>query len=315
MKQILIFTDLDATLIDHDTYDFKEAQPALDLLRSRSIPVIICSSKTRAEIEVYRRRMGLSDPFIVENGGAIFIPRHTFDLSPPPSPPPLAQAGFSRATACSAKVAPGRASSPPATARHERAGGRVWEGVKFVEKGPYRLVELGVPYAHLCTIWREMKKKNFRMKGFSEMTIEEVATCTGLTHEEAQLAAKREYSEPFMFSDTPAQLRLLETLLQEKGLRITRGGRFYHMTGRNDKGTAVQILKMVYANTYPDKRIWSAGLGDSANDIPMLRHVDMPVVIRKKTGEWEHPQGIEPIVYSQKAGPRGWAEMIHTILF
>jgi len=268
MKQILIFTDLDATLIDHDTYDFKEAQPALDLLRSRSIPVIICSSKTRAEIEVYRRRMGLSDPFIVENGGAIFIPGRAFDL----------------------------------------------RDVKFVEKGPYRLVELGVPYAHLCTIWREMKKKNFRMKGFSEMTIEEVATCTGLTHEEAQLAAKREYSEPFIFSDTPAQLRLLEILLQEKGLRITRGGRFYHMTGRNDKGTAVQILKMVYANTYPDKRIWSAGLGDSANDIPMLRHVDMPVVIRKKTGEWEHPQGIEPIVYSQKAGPRGWAEMIHTIL-
>lgn len=269
MKQILIFTDLDATLIDHDTYDFKEAQPALDLLRSRSIPVIICSSKTRAEIELYRRRMGLSDPFIVENGGGVFIPSRAFDL----------------------------------------------RDVNFVEKGPYRVVELGVPYTHLCTIWREMKKKNFRMKGFSEMTIEEVATCTGLTHEEAQLAAKREYSEPFMFSDTPAQLRLLETLLQEKGLRITRGGRFYHMTGRNDKGTAVQILKMVYANTYPDKRIWSAGLGDSANDIPMLRHVDMPVVIRKKTGEWEHLQGIEPIVYSQKAGPRGWAEMIHTILF
>jgi len=279
MKQILIFTDLDGTLIDHDTYDFKEAQPALDQLRSRSIPVIICSSKTRAEIEVYRRRMGLSDPFIVENGGAIFIPSHTLDLS---SPPP--------------------------------SRGRVWVGVKFVERGPYHVVELGVPYAHLCTIWKEIKKKNFRMKGFSEMTIEEIAACTGLPLEEAPLAARREYSEPFVFSDTSAQLRRLESLLQKRGLRITRGGRFYHMIGLNDKGTAVQVLRRAYANTYPDKRIWAAGLGDSANDIPMLRHVDMPIVIRKKTGEWEHIQGVEPVICSDKAGPRGWAETIQTIL-
>jgi mannosyl-3-phosphoglycerate phosphatase len=36
MKQIVVFTDLDGTLIDHDTYDFKEAKPALDQLRSRA---------------------------------------------------------------------------------------------------------------------------------------------------------------------------------------------------------------------------------------------------------------------------------------
>lgn len=268
MKQILIFTDLDGTLIDRDTYDFKEAQPALDQLRSRSIPVIICSSKTRVEIEVYRRRMGLSDPFIVENGGAVFVPARTFDL----------------------------------------------RGVNFVEKGPYHVVELGVSYPDLCAVWREIKKKNFRMKGFSEMNVEEIAAYTGLPLEEAALAAKREYSEPFIFSDTLAQFHVLTSLLQKRGLMITQGGRFYHMTGQNDKGTAVQILRRVYANTYPDKSIWTAGLGDSANDIPMLRHVDMSVVIRKKTGEWEQIQGIEPTIYSDKAGPRGWAEIIHTIL-
>ena len=268
MKQLLIFTDLDATLIDHDTYSFKEARHTLDRLRSRSIPVIICSSKTRAEIEVYRLRMGLNDPFIAENGGAIFVPGSALDLT----------------------------------------------DVDFVEKGPYHVVELGVPYTDLCTIWREIKKKNFLMRGFSEMTIDEIAACTGLPPEEAALAARREYSEPFMFSDTSAQFSLLANLLQEKGLTITRGGRFYHMIGRNDKGTAVQILTRVYANTYPDKKIWTAGLGDSANDIPMLRHVDMPVVIRKKTGEWERVQGIETIIYSDKAGPSGWAEMVRKIL-
>jgi mannosyl-3-phosphoglycerate phosphatase len=176
-------------------------------------------------------------------------------------------------------------------------------------------VELGVPYAELCATWRHIKdKENLRMKGFSEMTIEEIVVHTGLPLEEAKLAAKREYSEPFIFSDTTARFRLLEDLLQKKGLRITRGGRFYHMIGQNDKGTSVRILKKLYANTYPDKKICTAGLGDSANDIPMLRNVDMPIVIRKKNGQWERIQGIDRITYSDKAGPRGWAESVHAIL-
>jgi len=268
MRQIVIFTDLDGTLIDHDTYDFRKAQPALDQLRSRAIPVIICSSKTRAEIEVYRRRMGLYGPFIVENGGAIFIPKHDLDI----------------------------------------------EDIATVPKGPYRVVELGETYADLCAVWQDIKKKgNFRMKGFSEMSVEEIADCTGLPLEEASLAAEREYSEPFVFSDTSVQFRLLTRLVQEKGLVITRGGRFYHLIGDNDKGKAVQVLKRAYSDTYPDKRIWTVGLGDSANDIPMLRHVDMPVVIRKKTGEWEKVLEVNA-TYSDKAGPEGWAETIQTIL-
>lgn len=267
MRQIIVFTDLDGTLIDHDTYDFKEAKPVLDQLKSRAIPVVICSSKTRAEIEIYRQRMGLSGPFIVENGGAIFIPRQGLSLD-----------------------------------------------VTFVQKGPYRVVELGVPYADLCVTWKDVKREgSFRMKGFSEMTVEEIVDIAGLPLEEASLAARREYSEPFTFSDTPAQLGLLMSLLQKRGLTITRGGRFYHLMGPNDKGRAVQILKRVYANTHPDKRIWAVGLGDSANDVSMLKHVDMPIVIRKKTGEWERVQDIDP-VYSDKAGPKGWAEAIQRIL-
>jgi mannosyl-3-phosphoglycerate phosphatase len=151
------------------------------------------------------------------------------------------------------------------------------------------------------------------MKGFSEMSVEEIADRTGLPVEEASLAAEREYSEPFVFSDTSAQFHLLTSLLQEKGLVITRGGRFYHLIGENDKGRAVQVLKRAYSDTYPDKRIWTVGLGDSANDIPMLRHVDMSIVIRKKTGEWEQVAELDP-TYSDKAGPEGWAESIQTIL-
>jgi len=73
-SQIVIFTDLDGTLLDDQTYDFKPALTALKLIRSRKIPLIMVSSKTRAEVEFYRRELAVEDPFIVENGGAVYFP-------------------------------------------------------------------------------------------------------------------------------------------------------------------------------------------------------------------------------------------------
>lgn len=77
-EQLLVFTDLDGTLLDARSYSFHAALPALDRIRSLEIPLIIVSSKTRAEIEVYRRRLRNDHPFISENGGGLFIPRGYF---------------------------------------------------------------------------------------------------------------------------------------------------------------------------------------------------------------------------------------------
>ncbi|RMG72848.1 MAG: HAD-IIB family hydrolase [Nitrospirae bacterium] len=74
MKRPIIFTDLDGTLLDSKTYRFDEAREALELIRKEQIPLIIVSSKTRAEIELYRKRLKNTDPFVSENGGGIFIP-------------------------------------------------------------------------------------------------------------------------------------------------------------------------------------------------------------------------------------------------
>src|SRR5512143_2726927 len=74
MTTTVIFTDLDGTLLHPKTYSFTEALPALELIRERGIHLVLCSSKTRAEIEVYRKRLHNEAPFIVENGGAIFVP-------------------------------------------------------------------------------------------------------------------------------------------------------------------------------------------------------------------------------------------------
>src|SRR5512135_1967349 len=78
MAEIIIFTDLDGTLLDPSTYSFDKAQPALDLIRQRNIPLVLCSSKTKKEIEYYRKKLDNNGPFITENGGGVFIPRGYF---------------------------------------------------------------------------------------------------------------------------------------------------------------------------------------------------------------------------------------------
>lgn len=71
---IVVFTDLDGTLLDSRTYSFVPARPALDALARLGAPVVLCSSKTRAEVEAVRRELGNRDPFVVENGAAAFVP-------------------------------------------------------------------------------------------------------------------------------------------------------------------------------------------------------------------------------------------------
>ena len=70
----LIFSDLDDTLLEHDSYRWEKAGPALGYCINSNIPVILVSSKTRVEIQAIHRAMGLDFPFVSENGGGIFFP-------------------------------------------------------------------------------------------------------------------------------------------------------------------------------------------------------------------------------------------------
>jgi len=87
----VVFTDLDGTLLDADTYRYDAARTALDRLREHAIPLIICTSKTRAEVEPLRIKLKNHDPFIVENGGALYIPEGYFKG---PMPGPSSREGY-----------------------------------------------------------------------------------------------------------------------------------------------------------------------------------------------------------------------------
>lgn len=78
----LVFSDLDGSLLDHHDYSFSAALPMLNTLEELGIPLILASSKTRAEILELRTALDNTHPFIVENGAGIFIPINYFCEQP-----------------------------------------------------------------------------------------------------------------------------------------------------------------------------------------------------------------------------------------
>jgi len=257
MPSFVVFTDIDGTLVD-ENYSYKGALPALELIKRKKIPLVFCTSKTRAEIEVYRDELGIKDPFISENGGAIFIPVGIFGKT------------------VSKKITNG-----------------------------YEVIELGTPYAKLReTLKRVSNLTGCEITGFGDMSVEEISKDSGLDPKDAELAKRREYDEPFRIVGTEEQIGKALELIRAHNLNYTKGGRYYHILGDNDKGKAVRILTEIYRSKNPG--IKTIGLGDSYNDIPMLENVDIPVLIKRPDNFIKFRGAIR----STLIGPDGWSEIL-----
>lgn len=261
MPKTVIFSDLDGTLLDAVRYSFNDALPALSLIQAHGVPLVLCSSKTRAEIEACRQRMHNFHPFITENGGGIFIPQGYF----------------------SAPVDPA-------------------EG--------YQRIILGMPYAEIRRHFVALRERlGASVRGFADMTAEEVAKLTGLSCDDAILSKQRDFDEPFVFEGAP-DARFLQAI-EDAGLHWTQG-RVFHIMGKHDKGLAVKTLKALYQREHGE--ISSIGLGDSLNDLPLLQAVDRPVLIRHEDGSFDSRIAIAGLMKTQSPGPQGWNEAVLQLL-
>ena len=81
-NQWLVITDLDGTFLDHHDYSYAACMPTLNKLSANKIPVIFNTSKTYRETIELQHELGITAPFIVENGSAIFFPRQDFPDKP-----------------------------------------------------------------------------------------------------------------------------------------------------------------------------------------------------------------------------------------
>lgn len=261
MKTIVI-TDLDGTLLDAVTYSFEDALPAVEVLKRKKIPLVLSSSKTRREIELYRTRLDNSDPFVAENGGGIFVPAGYFAF---------------------------------------RASEKIVNG--------YEAIVLGRPYNELRKALEEIREATgVRVRGFGDMAPFEIALKSGMDIKEAALARMREFGEPFVFEGSSREeIRRFLLALEKRGLHWTRG-RFYHVMGDNDKGRALGILRSLYKRQFG--RVFIIALGDSLNDLPLLKAADRAVLLPGPDGTYEEAVVVEGLIKAPRPGPAGWKEAV-----
>lgn len=271
MPTLIVFTDLDGTLLDSATYSFVAAQEALTELRTLAIPLIVVSSKTRAEILPIRRRLLNEHPFIVENGGAVVIPTNYF-------PFPLAN--------------------------------------RVIRSG-FDVVELGTPYHRLRAALKDIQEEIGReLRGYGDMSVDEIIARTGLSREEAELSKEREYDEPFVVEGPAIPEDRLAEAVETRGLRYTKGDRFFHLMGPHDKGRAVRYLIDCYCRLAgcDRDRLRSVGIGNSLNDLPMLEAVEQPILVQLTDGSYEpgieHPR----LIHAPGPGPIGWNRAVLSLL-
>ena len=82
-RQLVVVTDIDGSLLEPGTRSLGDERAALDFLAANGVPLVINSSRTRAEIERLHQTLGMQAPFISEHGSALFVPDGVFPFVPP----------------------------------------------------------------------------------------------------------------------------------------------------------------------------------------------------------------------------------------
>jgi mannosyl-3-phosphoglycerate phosphatase len=143
------------------------------------------------------------------------------------------------------------------------------------------------------------------LRGFNQMSAADVSALTGLPLDASRLALLRSYDEPFLV-ERDDQLPAIAEAAHRRGLSVTQGGRFHHLTGPSDKGTALAEVLRAFARG--GHQFFTVGLGDAPNDLPFLRQVDRPIVV-PQSGRDVDPQLAAALPHAERApdeGPRGW---------
>ena len=144
------------------------------------------------------------------------------------------------------------------------------------------------------------------------MSVELIADIAGMSREQAVLAKDREFTEPFRILKE-INLEKIEKIAITNGIHVTRGGRFYHFIGAfQDKGKSVKTVTDVFCDNLGGEWI-TVGLGDSPNDLPMLKNVDIPVLIPHPGNMYEDID-LPNLRKAEQPGSKGWNVIIMEIL-
>jgi mannosyl-3-phosphoglycerate phosphatase len=291
-----VFTDIDGTLVDINTAEYgKETDKLIRLIKERNIPLILASAKTRLEQNKIREDLGISDPFIVENGGAIVIPKGYF---------------------------------PDYALRDIKYPLRETQEIKNEARDVNHeiVVELGKPADYIRAKLSDIRKKySINFRGVADISVEKLSNLALISRDQAKRMAQRNYGETILQIQSEDIARFIK-YVQEDGMKVIHGGRFFDVTVGTDKGIAVGILKKLFKDKFHNN-VTFFGIGDSTNDIPMLNLMDIPILVQRQDSTWVDDGEIKmknavdssrsssnKLIKIEGIGPNGWENAIHKII-
>ena len=228
---IVIFSNVDSVLAA-PVPQLREAGRILGRLESDS-RLVLCSGRTRAELEYVSQELGIRQPFVCEHGSAAFVPNKYFDEA-------VAQA-------------------------RDVFGNAV---VEFGRRCP----------AVVQTLNRTASRLRIAIRGFNDMSVDEVARDCGMTPLQARLAKLRDYGEMFrvLNRDESARLRLLRAL-ESAYLKCVRGVDYDYVGGTVDYSPAINLLSTMYRRSHAP--IVTVGCVATECDGHVREVVDFPVQV------------------------------------
>lgn len=291
-----MFTDIDGTLVDINTAEYgKETDKLIRLIKERNIPLILTSAKTRLEQNKIREELGISDPFIVENGGAIVIPKGYF---------------------------------PDYALRDIKYPLRETQETENEDVNHEIVVELGKPADYIRAKLSDIRKKySINFRGVADISVEKLSNLALISRDQAKRMAQRNYGETILQIQSEDIARFIK-YVQEDGMKVIHGGRFFDVTVGTDKGIAVGILKKLFKDKFHNN-VTFFGIGDSTNDIPMLNLMDIPILVQRQDSTWVDDGEIKmknavdssrsnissnKLIKVEGIGPNGWENAIHKII-
>lgn len=171
---------------------------------------------------------------------------------------------------------------------------------------------LGAERVRILEILRNLKAK-FQFESFEDMGIEGVMKSTDLPKERAEAALARSSTEPLLWHDDESKIEAFRSELMAASLTLTRGGRFWHVAGKTDKGLAMQEVRRQYRRV-GDQSAITLAIGDSPIDQGMLDVADYPIGIPAPDGVVHVTVNAHNGRISSKDGAAGWAESVTQVL-
>ena len=267
--QLLVYTDLDGSLLDHHHYSHEAADTMLVELESMHVPVIPATSKTAAELLEIRKELNNDHPFIIENGAAVYIPENYFRTRP----------------------------------QDTAIVNEFWVKT-FTE-----------PRQHWQLLLQSMNRDfEDAYTTFQEAGVKGIMEMTGLEPGKAVQASMRDYGEPVFWRGTEMEKEKFIKRLEDHGAVVLQGGRFLHVSGACNKGSALRWLTRLYQSDNPGQSFITIATGDSQNDVAMFEAADIALIIRSPVNEMPVIDQHQHCFRSSDFGPKGWVEGMNIVL-